>query len=769
MQAKLIRSLSLFCVLALGACDCKDAPGSGDAAVGDARPDVPFLVTCGNSVIDANETCDDGNANVNDGCSSVCVVEQGWTCPTLGQACVGCGDGIIQVGEFCDDHNRADGDGCSMLCQREPGWDCVAEVCTPSACGDGHKVGPEDCDDGNRVSGDGCSIRCSVENGWVCVTENYPCRMAVCGDGSIEAQEQCDDLNNAAPGCSATCQLETGYACPTPGQACVATSCGDGVMAGLEACDDGDQPPAAGDGCDASCQLETGFSCPTPGQACVASACGNGVREGLEACDDHNTTASDGCSATCAVEAFYECTGAPQSVCTKPIEFVRIAKFAAPMQQPQAVHYDPRTRSFVAYDFSTAVGTDDAQEFCLDGTTTNVRDTALEARRELVGASLDGAGYDPFRDTFLFVRQDGRLFEIDRNNTVLNAGGTVMMGLGTAGGVQVGDDARIYATNHYANAHGMIYEFVRNTNGSFNTTSVGSITPASLGTYLDNIFNIPGLQWMGFYNLPNPALPSGQRGFVFHRYDGSLVGISDIPGVLFRNGEHFPKNADGGEAAIDGGYFLVCSEYLVDPDNSVGPGICQLFAQTCVSSLDCAERVPGTVCKLDEAIPYCYAPAVARDDRFVVPRDTQVDLDVLQNDAFADAVCAGAAPMITAVTPGNMGGTITIAGGGTRVHYVAPSGVCGFIETFTYTANLGGSVVDTASVAVTVPCVCGNSVVEAGEQCDDGNTTAGDDCSPTCQTESSCGNNVVEAGEQCDDGNHIPADGCSPTCLFQFE
>lgn len=31
--------------------------------------------------------------------------------------------------------------------------------------------------------------------------------------------------------------------------------------------------------------------------------------------------------------------------------------------------------------------------------------------------------------------------------------------------------------------------------------------------------------------------------------------------------------------------------------------------------------------------------------------------------------------------------------------------------------------------------VCGNGIVEAGEQCDDGNTTNGDGCSSTCQLE----------------------------------
>jgi cysteine-rich repeat protein len=44
---------------------------------------------CGNGKVEANEQCDDGNKNNNDGCSSACKKE-------------GCGDGIIQPPEECD-------------------------------------------------------------------------------------------------------------------------------------------------------------------------------------------------------------------------------------------------------------------------------------------------------------------------------------------------------------------------------------------------------------------------------------------------------------------------------------------------------------------------------------------------------------------------------------------------------------------------------------------------------------------------------------------
>lgn len=61
--------------------------------------------------------------------------------------------------------------------------------------------------------------------------------------------------------------------------------------------------------------------------------------------------------------------------------------------------------------------------------------------------------------------------------------------------------------------------------------------------------------------------------------------------------------------------------------------------------------------------------------------------------------------------------------------------------------------------------VCGNGIVESGEQCDDGNLVSGDGCSSTCDIEVAvCGNGILETGEQCDDGNLMSGDGCSSTC-----
>lgn len=66
--------------------------------------------------------------------------------------------------------------------------------------------------------------------------------------------------------------------------------------------------------------------------------------------------------------------------------------------------------------------------------------------------------------------------------------------------------------------------------------------------------------------------------------------------------------------------------------------------------------------------------------------------------------------------------------------------------------------------------VCGSSVCGDGtrtptEECDDGNTVSGDDCSAECKAEY-CGDGTVQraAGELCDDGNFIPYDRCSNRC-----
>ena len=59
--------------------------------------------------------------------------------------------------------------------------------------------------------------------------------------------------------------------------------------------------------------------------------------------------------------------------------------------------------------------------------------------------------------------------------------------------------------------------------------------------------------------------------------------------------------------------------------------------------------------------------------------------------------------------------------------------------------------------------ICGDSLEELGEECDDGNTIAADGCSGSC-TDEFCGDGQVSLTDLCDDGNTADGDGCSATC-----
>lgn len=60
--------------------------------------------------------------------------------------------------------------------------------------------------------------------------------------------------------------------------------------------------------------------------------------------------------------------------------------------------------------------------------------------------------------------------------------------------------------------------------------------------------------------------------------------------------------------------------------------------------------------------------------------------------------------------------------------------------------------------------MCGNGIVQIGEECDDGNLKSNDGCSSLCKKEADapiCGDGIVNGSEECDDKNQFVSDGCS--------
>jgi cysteine-rich repeat protein len=100
------------------------------------------------------------------------------------------------------------------------------------------------------------------------------------------------------------------------------------------------------------------------------------------------------------------------------------------------------------------------------------------------------------------------------------------------------------------------------------------------------------------------------------------------------------------------------------------------------------------------------------------------------------------------------------------------------------TGSQGGS-----SAHGTAPSGCGDGIInQPSEECDDGNTLAGDGCNGICRVEPNhvclvdpndptrsspcvvtfkCGDGIVNPGEQCDEGSYQGSPGCSKDCKTQ--
>jgi cysteine-rich repeat protein len=122
----------------------------------------------------------------------------------------------------------------------------------------------------------------------------------------------------------------------------------------------------------------------------------------------------------------------------------------------------------------------------------------------------------------------------------------------------------------------------------------------------------------------------------------------------------------------------------------------------------------------------------------------------------------------------------------TRLAAVFPSGVCdwtlpgvGQVPSdggSTFKNGPGGEPLGAEPLSDLVPPNCGDGEV-IGEDCDDGDTNAGDGCSASCTVEAGwncggspsvctpiCGDGLVRGSEPCDDGNVNGGDGCSAAC-----
>ncbi len=368
---RLLEVIGISCTLLWG---CNDDSSSED------NETVP---ECGNMVVDAGETCDDGNTNDGDGCSADCTtVEDNYLCPDRGGACeqnepgtAQCGNSKVENKETCDDGNHNDGDGCSSDCMAiEAGFECPKEggACSQAVgkkCGNGKIDGDEACDpgnspadygvddDGNPLCTDACELAAYCGDGIVQEDQNEECdeglelegkkvggdgsyggctadckKAPYCGDGNWDPDNEVCDIFYVGenPGCIECTSIAEGYECDNG--ICAPMTCGNGTLDEEEQCDDGNFN--SGDGCH-QCTVEEGYKCQGQKEievadengvfhketvntcqeceplnvACMAIAYGDGKLDidGNEECDDGNTNDGDGCSSKGSIEPGYIC------------------------------------------------------------------------------------------------------------------------------------------------------------------------------------------------------------------------------------------------------------------------------------------------------------------------------------------------------------------------------------------------------------------------------------------------------------------------------
>lgn len=287
--------------------------------------------TCGNGVVDPDESCDVAITSglgmcpntcpaadpctkatrVGSGCHVECVVDTivdrigfDGCCPPGANAnedtdCAPvCGNGIVEAGESCDGN-------CPIAC--DDGDPCTQDqVVNPGTCVAACKASP--------VVVVGAADGCCPQSATTAVNSlNDPDCPPVCGNGVVEDQEICDP----GPGSPLVCPTS----CP-PSNPCTVTAL---HAAGTcqATCITAQTLPASGNVADGCCPTNAGFETDVD----CASVCGNGVVEEGETCDTQILSGPGACPTEAGCTDMDPCTtdslilATPGHLCTAQCQF----------------------------------------------------------------------------------------------------------------------------------------------------------------------------------------------------------------------------------------------------------------------------------------------------------------------------------------------------------------------------------------------------------------------------------------------------------------
>lgn len=188
---------------------------------------------------------------------------------------------------------------------------------------------------------------------------------------------------------------------------------------------------------------------------------------------------------------------------------------------------------------------------------------------------------------------------------------------------------------------------------------------------------------------------------------------------------------------------------------------------------------PTTLTLVLLALPACFAPSgpdgapgttstvgtSSSSDTGVVPPGTTSTVPTTGTVTTGDPATSTSDttdPLVTSTGATTTTGdpTVPATETGTSTGTDATTGTAGTTGT-----TVGSTGDESSSTGCDAECLCGNGVVDAGEDCDDGNDIDVDDCTSACN-EPACGDGFVWTGiEECDDGDQANGDSCSSGCM----
>jgi cysteine-rich repeat protein len=622
--------------------------------------------------------------------------------------------------------------------------DGCSHNCKSEMCGNGDMDPGEKCDDGNTVSGDGCSADCkSVE---------------ICGNGIKDVGEECDDGNTVSgDGCSADCKSTE--------------VCGNGIKDIHELCDDGATPG----GCSDDCQGGTG--------------CGDGQIDKdatgvpIEECDDGNANDNDdchGCHLNVCGDNIVQTTGHRHEDCDPGTGGVPLQTATCNIDCTAAKCGDGKVNPLNKTAGATAAG-----EQCDDGNTVNGDGCDNNCTVTACGNHIVDPGEQC--DDGNNVNGDG----CDDNCTMTACGN----GIRTAG--EACDDGNV--ANNDGCSSGCVVEFCGDhipnngeacdTGGNSQTCNADCTVPACGDGKINQAFKPPGAihgEQCDDHNAANNDGCSSTCQFEFC-------------------GDHITNN---GEACDDGGNSAACNADCTVPacgDGKTNP----LFKPDGVHGEQCDDDNVlnsdgcSSTCQFERCGNGIIDPGEQCDtnpkDGFACSQCHEVKCgDGIRDAAFGEQCDDGNTSATDDCVSNNPDPT------------TCKIAVCGDGKTDAAREECdNGAANGTPGNACAADChliACGNGILEAGEECDDGdlrddndclsssltpgtecklarcgdgitqsvdhvedcdhgidNGKPGDACSATCHIQA-CGNGIVDSGEVCDDGNTQACGACSATC-----